>query len=113
MKEYGTDLISHDASIQNSGPVRANNTFKSNIFNGDGDSSHQNSGKSRDKVLIDNPLTTKVQRASYQDSNIFGYKGEEDPTVQNSASKQQQSRTRQNPTFSSRVFAEAGGEADS
>lgn len=113
LKEYGTDLISHDASVQNNGPVRANNTFKSSVMSqvGEYENTPQRAAKSRDRIFADNPLTSKVQRASYQDSNIFGYKGEEDPTVQGSASRNNRdTRIRQNPTFSSRIFAEAGSD---
>lgn len=38
--------------------------------------------KSRDRIFVDRPLTAQVKRASYQDSNIFGYKDQNSETVQ-------------------------------
>ena len=59
-------------------------------------------------MFRDKPLAAKVQRTSYQDSNIFGYKETNNPTVQGSATKdQKQAKIRNNATFESRVFEEA------
>lgn len=61
--------------------------------------------KSRERLFSEKPLTAKVQRTSYQDSNIFGYKDQADITVQNSAKGDQRAqRLRQTPTYNSRVF---------
>jgi hypothetical protein len=44
-------------------------------------SSTLKAAKSQERIFRNRPLTAKVQRASYQDSNIFGYKDCTDPTV--------------------------------
>ena len=63
--------------------------------------------KSRDRLFKNNPLTSKVQRTSYQDSNIFGYKDSADLTVQGQAAQgDKEQKLRSNPTFNSRVFTE-------
>jgi hypothetical protein len=56
--------------------------------------------KSRERVIIEKPLTAKILRTSYQDSNIFGYKQETDPTVQSTAkSSSKQTRMRNTGTY--------------
>jgi hypothetical protein len=76
MREYGTDVLSHDPSVTDSGfNVRANNTFKSSVMDqAPPEFTPQNKAKSRERVFSSRPLVSQVQRASYQDSNIFGYK---------------------------------------
>ena len=66
--------------------------------------------QSVDRLFNDKANTAKVQRASYQDSNIFGYKDTGDITVQFSAKRDQSSsRVRNNGTFNSRVFDNLDG----
>jgi hypothetical protein len=66
--------------------------------------------KSRDKLFNERPLTGKVQRTSYQDSNIFGYKGNDDITVQNAVKQDKAaSRVRESATFQSKVFDNLDG----
>ena len=101
LREYGTDIISHELCYSsnadqnsNSRYIRNTDTFKSRVL----DSTlpdpvfnipraalktainvHE---KSRERLLVERPLAAKVQRTSYQDSNIFGYKDEQNITVQ-------------------------------
>jgi len=100
LKEYHTDIISHELSYSNTpnlgtAPrVRFTNTYKSNVLASTPSmdvpeqaltgkiTAEQVHLKSRDRLFIEKPLTAKIQRASYQDSNIFGYKEREDITVQ-------------------------------
>lgn len=66
--------------------------------------------KSRDRLFIEKPLTAKIQRASYQDSNIFGYKEREDITVQTTAKADDKAtRLRNNQTFQSKAFDNLDG----
>jgi len=66
--------------------------------------------KSIDKLQKERPLTSKVQRTSYQDSNIFGYKPTEDVTVQRTAKEElPNSRVRATATFYSKVFDNLDG----
>jgi len=68
--------------------------------------------KSLDKLFNERPLTGKVQRASYQDSNIFGYKGNNDITVQKAVNQKGDtafSRVRETATFQSKVFDNLDG----
>ena len=84
--------------------MRNSNTFKSNVLGND--SGGQAPMRSKD-VFKEKPLAAKVQRTSYQDSNIFGYKMGDNATVQPSATHESRSmRERNNPTFASRVFHE-------
>lgn len=72
MKEYGTDILSHDATVSGGydNRVRFNNTFKSSVMpmdessNGNANGDNK-SAKIRDKIFKERPLTAKVQRASY------------------------------------------------
>lgn len=95
--------------------VRVNNTFKSSVMpaaedNNGGFFSEDRSAKVREKIFKERPLTSKVQRASYQDSNIFGYKDEYSATTQATALREQSSgKTRYNGTFHSRVFGTTNG----
>lgn len=59
LKEYGTDVISHNERSEN-GPrnIRFNNTFKSNVFDGPSDDRYM--PKSRDRLFKNNPLTSKI-----------------------------------------------------
>lgn len=66
--------------------------------------------KSRERVIVEKPLTAKILRTSYQDSNIFGYKEDSDPTVQNSAKNGfKDTRMRNNGTFQSKAFDNLDG----
>ena len=51
------------------------------------------------------PLSSKVTRASFQDSNIFNYKDSSNPTWQDTAKRDKGVAIRQNNTFKSSVFA--------
>lgn len=121
LKEYGTSVISHDLSyatnseISTRHNVRTNDTFKSRVMDAvketvelarlNNKTAEQVHAKSRDRLFNEMPLAAKVQRTSYQDSNIFGYKDQDDITVQNSAKRQQAgSRLRNTATYQSRVF---------
>lgn len=60
--------------------------MKSNAFHNEPD--HEESKRLENKRnfnFAEKPLKTEVQRASYQDSNIFGYKNNERGTTQKSA----------------------------
>ena len=87
-REYGTDVLSHPDHnvVDYNRSTRYNNTMKSSAFHNEPDR-HENQKltNKRNNFLADKPLTTKVARASYQDSNIFGYKNSENGTVQASA----------------------------
>lgn len=120
LREYGTSVIAHDLAYHNnsvditsSSKIRNSNTFMSRVMEiAENESAkinkktaHQVHSKSCERLLNVNPLTAKVLRASYQDSNIFGYKEDGDVTVQNSAKRGLAgSRMRTTGTFSSRVF---------
>ena len=82
------------------------NTTKSNVFHFEPD--RQGAAKTqakREAVFKDNPLATKVARASYQDSNIFGTKSADAGTVQASAARPASgAKARQQNTFHSSVF---------
>lgn len=117
MREYHTDILSHDTGVSSGGieaRVRTNDTFRSNVMPVDhGSTIETQSAKKRDQIFKDRPLHSQVTRASYQDSNIFGYKEEANPTIQSSASAGDRDvRTRYNATFRSRVFAEGAGPDD-
>ena len=109
-REYGTDVLSHPD--QNVGDydrrTRYNNTNKSNAFHNEPD--HQENQRlvnKRNANFAEKPLKTQVARASYQDSNIFGYKNAETGTVQASAvGPGKQVNMRQSNTFASQAFAE-------
>jgi hypothetical protein len=120
LREYGTTVIAHDLAYHNNTidvasptKIRNSNTFMSRVMEiAEHESAkinkktaHQVHAKSRERLINENPLSAKVLRASYQDSNIFGYKEDGDITVQNSAKKTLAgSKVRTTGTFSSRVF---------
>ena len=111
LKEYGTDILSHDVTGGNSdsGYVRNNNTFKSSIMDGPIPEAHSrmHEARSTERIFRQNPLRSSVTRASYQDSNIFGTKGGDSATVQQSAASEAgQGKIRNNNTFTSRIFYE-------
>jgi len=76
MNTYGNDLLSHPTqNNQDYKAPRYNNTFKSSALNPCADTAPVGKSQAkRDKIFQSNPLATKVARASYQDSNIFGTK---------------------------------------
>jgi hypothetical protein len=99
LREYGTYVISHELSYasasdyqtRNSVPVRNTDTFKSRVLDSSAAEERPAAGvktaitvhaNSRKRLFSERPLTAKITRASYQDSNIFGYKDAEDITVQ-------------------------------
>ena len=91
-REYGTDLISHpNQNVVDYGAQakqRYTNTTRSNVFHAEPDrQAEARVVAKREGVFKDNPLATKVTRASYQDSNIFGTKGADSGTVQASAAR--------------------------
>lgn len=68
LREYGTDILSHDVSGGNCDTrnVRMNNTFKSSVMDVEVDSGYDRKGvMSRERTFKERPLTAKVQRASY------------------------------------------------
>ena len=130
LREYGTDVISHDLSYakiqidaRSYTRVRNTDTYKSKILEATPApevvpdrllsgmrTAQQVHAKSRERVIIEKPLTAKILRTSYQDSNIFGYKDESDPTVQSSAKDSgKQSRLRNTGTFKSKAFDHLDG----
>ena len=126
LKEYGTSVISHDLSyatnseVSHRHSVRMTDTYKSRVLDPvkeqaelarlNNKTAEQVHAKSRDRLFHEMPLAAKVQRTSYQDSNIFGYKDQDDITVQNSAKREQAgSRIRHTATYQSRVFDNLDG----
>ncbi len=97
LREYGTDIISHDncynnTSDKNHSRVRNTDTYKSKVLEqtpidvpervlSGMKTAQQVHAKSCQRLAVEIPLTAKVIRASYQDSNIFGYKDLEDVTI--------------------------------
>jgi len=93
LREYGTNVISHDLSYSNEALspqiVRNTNTFKSKVYEQQEKTytqfgyrtASQVHTTSKERLFRDRPNTAKIQRTSYQDSNIFGYKEQEDITV--------------------------------
>jgi len=84
-REYHTDVLSHpDQNVVNyDAKTRYNNNVRSNVFHFEPDHlGQQKQVNKREGVFKDNPLATKVARASYQDSNIFGTKSADLGTVQ-------------------------------
>jgi len=73
---------------------------------------HDNNRKQvnkREGVFKDNPLATKVARASYQDSNIFGTKTAASGTVQASETVNKKGvQAREQNTFNSAIFEGRG-----
>jgi hypothetical protein len=90
MREYGTDIISHDNCYNNTcdkkhSRVRNTDTYKSKVLEqtpmdvpervlSGMKSAQQVHAKSRERLEVEKPQVAKVIRTSYQDSNIFGYK---------------------------------------
>ena len=109
-REYGTDVLSHPDHnvVDYNRSTRYNNTMKSSAFHNEPDRHEtQKLANKRNNFLADKPLTTKVARASYQDSNIFGYKNSENGTVQASAvGPGRQVNERTSNTFSSQAFGD-------
>ena len=82
LQEYGTEILTHDPTIsRDNSRVRFNNTFKSSILEQDPKPQDSYHNRSRDRLYTNRPLSSQVQRTSYQDSNIFGYKDETNITV--------------------------------
>lgn len=112
-REYHTDVLSHPDQnvVDYNRNTRYTNTMRSNAFHNEPDHhANQRLADKRNNFLAEKPLTTKAARASYQDSNIFGYKNAEVGTVQASAlSPQKQSNMRNSNTFASQAF---GGPVD-
>lgn len=110
-REYGTDVLSHpDRNVVDyNRQARYSNNIKSNAFHNEPD--HQENRRleaKRNNNFAEKPQKAQVQRASYQDSNIFGYKHESSGTVQPSAVGQgRQVDVRNTGTFSSQAFGEA------
>ena len=109
-REYGTDVLSHPDHnvVDYNRSTRYNNTNRSNAFHNepDHDASRKLANK-RNNFLADKPLQTKAARASYQDSNIFGYKNPDVGTVQASATAaQKQTAMRSSNTFASQAFGD-------
>lgn len=77
-REYGTDVLSHPDHnvVDYNRNTRYTNTNRSNAFHNEPDhEANKRLANKRNNFLADNkPLTTQATRASYQDSNIFGYK---------------------------------------
>ena len=83
-REYGTDVLSHPDHnvVDYNKQTRYNNNVRSNVFHNEPDhQSNQKMVSKRENTFADKPLATKVARASYQDSNIFGYKGANTGTI--------------------------------
>ncbi len=110
-REYGTDVLSHPDHnvVDYNRQSRYTNTMKSNAFHNEPD--HQESRRlanKRNNNFAEKPLKTQVARASYQDSNIFGYKNAEGGVVQQSAiGGPRQVDTRNSNTFASQAFGDA------
>ena len=76
--QHGGNLLAHDHSVGNQGNVRSNGTTSSSI-KWDTPSGAQpydfNSRDNRAKQFVNTPLQPAASRQSYQDSDIFGTKG--------------------------------------
>jgi hypothetical protein len=104
MSQYGNNLYAHDNitpsdTVQNQ---RHTDTFKSNFnFAASGPYAraveHESKIK-RDRQFTDNPLQPGATRQSYQDSDIFGTKGNSE-IVQKSSMQDKDIRMRQSNTF--------------
>ena len=76
-REYNTDVLSHPDQnvVDYNRSTRYNNNVRSNVFHNEPDHvASKKLAQKRENTFADKPLATKVARASYQDSNIFGYK---------------------------------------
>lgn len=108
MKTYGNNFITHPEQNTNDyKQPRYNNTVKSSVMHNEADNAQEkHSQAKRDKMFTERPLATKVARASYQDSNIFGTKDGQSATVQAcEASGPKKTNARGSNTFNSNVFA--------
>ena len=111
-REYNTDVLSHpDHNVVNyNAKTRYTNTMRSNAFHNEPD--HVAARKlenKRNNTFADKPLATKVARASYQDSNIFGTKDVSRGTTQASAITPTKGANQRNTnTFRSEAFAYGG-----
>jgi len=87
-REYGTDVLSHPDQnvVDYNRSTRYTNTMKSNAFHNEPDHHEsQRLANKRNNNLAEKPLKAQVARASYQDSNIFGYKHADGGVVQASS----------------------------
>ena len=87
-REYGNDILSHTEKnvVDYNRKTRYNNNMRSSAFHNEPDHAKaQRVTSNRRAYLEDKPCTTGAARASYQDSNIFGYKDAASETVQKSA----------------------------
>lgn len=83
-RDYGTDILSHTEQnvVDYNRTTRYTNTMKSQAFHNEPDyAKAQRVANNRRAQLEDKPCTTGATRASYQDSNIFGYKNASSETV--------------------------------
>ena len=112
-REYNTDVLSHPDHnvVDYNRNTRYNNNVRSNVFHNEPDhEARQRVVNKRENTFADKPLATKVQRASYQDSNIFGTKDTTVGTVQPAAvGPAKDTRMRQSNTFNSNVFGGGPG----
>lgn len=110
-REYNTDVLSHPDHnvVDYNRNTRYNNNVRSNVFHNEPDhATRQKLQQKRENTFAEKPLATKVTRASYQDSNIFGYKDTSVGVVQSSAINDQKNvRQRDQNTFNSSVFGGA------
>lgn len=102
--QYGNNLHAHDnlTPTEAGGNQRHTATFKSNFSFGQ-NAPHaraveHDSKMKRDRQFVDNPLQPGATRQSYQDSDIFGTKGDSE-LVQKSALNAKDLRMRQSNTF--------------
>ena len=110
-REYGTDVLSHPDQnvVDYNRQTRYTNTMKSNAFHNEPDHDESTRLKNkRDFNFAEKPVKAPVTRASYQDSNIFGYKHESRGTTQGSAIGAGRTvDVRNTNTFASQAFGEA------
>lgn len=112
MREYGTDVLSHPEHnvVNYEARTRYNNNVRSNVFHNEPDhAANAKLAAKRTNTFAEKPLASQVTRASYQDSNIFGYKDNSAGVVQKTAvNDAKEVRMRSTGTFQSQVF---GGDA--
>ena len=83
-REYGNDLLSHTEQnvVDYNRSTRYTNNMRSSAFHNEPDHAKaQKVVKARQANFQDQPYKTGAARASYQDSNIFGYKTADSETV--------------------------------
>jgi|Transcript_15866 hypothetical protein len=109
-REYGTDVLSHPDQnvVDYNRSTRYTNTMKSNAFHNEPDhKANKRLENKRKNNFAEKACKAQVQRASYQDSNIFGYKHESSGLVQPSAvGAGREVNMRNTDTFSSQAFGE-------